>query len=282
VAGISNVEATNLVLTENASVVYGGGVAVTETATLDWIGGALTDNHCDNGGGAFVGLDATLHVAGDAETFLIDGNTGFIGGAIRASGDLTVTDTTLSNNSATSYGGAVYAFGHVDFLRSDLVNNWSATSGGGIYTLGTATFVDTNISGNQAVSHGGGAFVDGTAEFVGSTLDSNDGGSQGGAVYVYPTGAVDLVDSALTHNSATTGGAVLSKGVVAFDQVSLSDNTATDGSSVALVGESAVFTYTIAPGGNGDPTPNIYCDTSGNTYATTDPYTSCDDVLCYP
>lgn len=283
VQSFSHVEATDLIITGNATSHSGGGVAVQDSATLVLVGGEITDNHGEYAGGVYVDADATLHVEGDLTDFSIDGNSAtLIGGGVRCAGTCSFLRTTISNNTAELYGGGVDA-GHgsiVDFDDTTISGN-TAAGGGGTKTQGTATYVDSTVSGNHATGIGGGSSASGTATFVNTTITDNIA-STGGGIDVYSLGTVELVDSTLSNNSATSGGAVRASGTLSFDQVSLYGNTADEGNTVHLDGELATFTYTIAPGGNGDATPNIHCDTSGSTYSTTDPYTVCDDEICTP
>jgi hypothetical protein len=109
----------------------------------------------------------------------------YLGGAIANDfgGDITLTDATVSGNSAGGFFGG----------------------GGGIYNKGDAVITRTTISGNSAYI-GGGLFNDGIADITNSTLSGNSGGlDKGGAID--NTGTVTLVSSTLSGNSAGNEGA---------------------------------------------------------------------------
>ena len=116
-----------------------------------------------------------------------------VGGAILNTASLTLTDCTLSGNSATSSGGCIY-------------NNGA----GGNATL---TLVRCTLSGNSASSAGGGILNAGygghaTATLTNCTLDQNTANQTGGAIYNDGTSsgnaALTLTNCTLNKNSAGT------------------------------------------------------------------------------
>lgn len=82
-----------------------------------------------------------------------------------SAGTLTVTDSTISGNSAGTIGGGIYNLNVLTVTNSTVAGNTANTSGsnwegGGIYTDGTATIVNSTITGNTAF-RGGGISVEG-------------------------------------------------------------------------------------------------------------------------
>jgi len=144
------------------------------------------------------------------------------GGGIYSSGSLTLTNATLSSNSAR--GGDGQQAWDPDF-------GWYFSSagasayGGGLYVAdGTATLTNATLSSNSAsggtgnsggCAYGGGLYVaGGTVTLTNATLSSNtaaggSGGSGsfggGGGLYV-AGGTVTLTSSTLSSNSAIGGG----------------------------------------------------------------------------
>jgi hypothetical protein len=74
------------------------------------------------------------------------------GGGIYNSGTLTISNSTLSGNSAMFGGGGIYNDNTVTISNSTLAGNY----GGGIYNAGTLTVSDSTISGNFATESSGG------------------------------------------------------------------------------------------------------------------------------
>ena len=104
-------------------------------------------------------------VAGGVEVVSISGLTitggsAGDGGGISNSGTLTLTDCTLSGNSATAggAGGGISNHGGTMALTDCTLSGNSATGGdaaGGIFNFGTLTLTDCTLSGNSATGVGG-------------------------------------------------------------------------------------------------------------------------------
>ncbi len=117
------------------------------------------------------------------------------GGGIGNSGTLTLTDDTVSGNSADNGAGIANAFGGTLTLTDDTVSgNSGLVQGGGIFNhSATLTVTDSTISGNS----GGGISSNGTMTLTDSTVSGNSGGgidsltsvSVGGSIVADNTGA---------------------------------------------------------------------------------------------
>ena len=109
------------------------------------------------GGGVDIGRHATVTL----DKVTITGNVAYSGGGIGHDGEsLTVTNSTLSNNSITDSGNGCYAGAAMDtrgaavttFVNDTVTGNISSDScstGGTINTCDTATFTNVTISGNS-------------------------------------------------------------------------------------------------------------------------------------
>lgn len=164
---------------------------------------------------------------------------GVTGGAIRISnvGKLTLSDSTLSANSASSFGGAIYFAGGTtgSITNCTLQGNSTGQSGGAITvvngTLGVTnstavanvaqvnggaffsskskfTLQSTTVSGNTAGTDGGGIRIsDGTSTVLASTVSGNTAANGGG---IYVSGAItamDIRNATIANNVTTTNGA---------------------------------------------------------------------------
>ena len=121
---------------------------------------------------------------------------------------MTVTNSTVSGNSASGNGGGIYGstltvsqldpFGQLgrrrrrrdlrlrtsDRHRLDLSGNLAGGNGGGIYGSSTRTVTNSTVSGNSA-GNGGGIYDAGTVTVTNSTLSGNLGRKRGGGIYNY-------------------------------------------------------------------------------------------------
>lgn len=198
----------------------GGGVRNQGTLTLD--GCLIGENKAGSGGGVFNEIHATLTLT----DCTIDGNAAMAGsgGGLYNSNDatltargctmvdntarngaglysydasLSMTDTTVSGNTATNQGGGVrVTAGGTALLSRCRIENNAAEDGGGLMNhLAVVTIGDSQITGNTATT-GGGAYVGGGGTV---TLDNSDvtqnTASFGGGIF-NESGTVALVNGA--------------------------------------------------------------------------------------
>jgi hypothetical protein len=162
------------------------------------------------------------------------------GGGIYNTGTLTVSQCTLSDNSASvlfGVGGGIYNRGTLTVSQCSLSGNRAVDVGGvggGIYNArGTVTVSQSSLSGNSASEHGGGILnAFGTLTVSQSSLSDNSAFQGGG---IDNTGTVTVSQSSLSGNSASGGygGGILNVfGTVTVSQSSLSDNAAFEGGGI--------------------------------------------------
>ncbi len=130
------------------------------------------------------------------------------GGIGNASGTLTLTRVTVSNNTATVHGGGLYSSGgSVVVTDSSFSGNSATVDGGGISIFtGTLQIADSTISNNTAGFDGGGLSIDGanvTATRI--TVSGNTAVEDGGGINVIGDGELRVFDSSITTNSTSTG-----------------------------------------------------------------------------
>jgi hypothetical protein len=161
------------------------------------------------------------------------------GGAIYNHGNLILTNSTVSGNTASYSGGGIYNFDGSVTLTSSTVSGNSALDGGGIYNAGILTLTNSTVSGNTADSpffngfNGGGIFNRHTLIITGSTLSGNSARGSGGGIYNYidlagDRPAVTITNSTLSGNSTPyrVGGGICNLlGTVTLTNCTLSDNS---------------------------------------------------------
>ena len=169
------------------------------------------------GGGIFGGAsDLTI----TDSTFTDNHVTDSTGGAISTGGTLTIENSTITGNSATgaiSDGGGVHATGQLTIRRSTILSNTAAgQGGGGVFASGPGlkTIESSTLSGNSTSdtsAPGGGLHVsNGGATIRNSTIAGNFTSgptSDGGGVYaVGSTPEPTLTNTIVADNTATGTG----------------------------------------------------------------------------
>ena len=185
------------------------------------------------------GVSATLE-----NLTITGGNAGSkgSGGAIFNSGTLTLTNSTLSGNSAARDGGGIYNNGMATLTNSTLSGN-SASYGGGIDNSygGRTTLTNSTLSGNSAGGDGGGIFnsfggtstqINTTLTLINTTLSGNSAGGDGGGVFNSGFGRTTLTNSTLSGNSARYGGGIDNGGTATLTNSTLSGNSARYGGGI--------------------------------------------------
>ncbi|MGO9180445.1 MAG: hypothetical protein ACLQHS_14475 [Candidatus Limnocylindrales bacterium] len=226
------------VTVEVAAGTYHENVTITvpsgDTLTLEGAGASTTTANGSSKGSVFSISSGTATIDG----FTITNGSAPIGGGIYNWGTVTLTDDTLSDDSATSDGGGgggVYNGGSAT-LTDDTFSGDSATlgggEGGGVFDDlgGTATLTDDTFSDDSA-TWGGGVFNAGTATLTDDTFSGDSAPSgDGGGVYNYQgTATVTLTDDTLSGDSATSGGGVYNAGTATLFDDTLSGDLATSG-----------------------------------------------------
>lgn len=204
---------------------------VTDALTIDGdIGGDHTADVTIDGGGSvqLLNAGADLTVIG---LVLTNGHSALEGGAISTTGALTITDSSLSGNTALSDGGAASAGGNVLISNSILNNNKADNSGGAISAGGTLVISDSSLTNNTALSAGGAAYAGGDVTLTGSTVAGNSGNHGGG---INTVGSLTATDTTLSGNTATgLGGGVSAAMHVDLANTTVSGNTALIGGGVS-------------------------------------------------
>jgi hypothetical protein len=195
----------------NASAESGGGICndgSNGSAMMTIVNSTVSGNSSPFGGGVLNEADegsATLTIANSVVSHNIGTggspplNFGGAGG-IGSFGTLTITNSTISNNSVSNEGGGIESFGTLTITNSTVTGNTAGGFGtnnfpgygGGISSDGPLTISNSTISGNTAVGN----------EFKGF-------GSGGG---VGSSGTMAISNSTITGNWANIGGGIYNSG----------------------------------------------------------------------
>jgi hypothetical protein len=157
------------------------------------------------------------------------------GGGILNFGTLSVSNSTISGNSATFDGGGICTFsGAVSFSNCTLTANQCQGGGGAIEDFSpTLTATNSSFVGNTAV-YGGGIDTEhegGTLSVTGCTFVNNQGPANGGALSLITT--TTLTNCAFIGNSGAQGGAIFNvDGTLTVSNCTISGNTARYGGGI--------------------------------------------------
>ncbi len=252
--GGSEIEFDPSVFSTPQTITLGATLGLTDTAGPEVIDAPGAGLVTVSGGGDFTVLYVASGVTASISGLTITGGstTGGNGGGLANYGTATLTDCTISGNTAA----ASYTYGYYGVISS------SGGSGGGVFNSGTAnlTLTDCTISGNQA-SVGGGVSNSGTANLTACTVSGNSSPFDGGGLASYgPAGPANLIDTIVAGNTDSLGASD-----IGGSDVSGSDNLIGTGGSGGLVnGQSGNIVLTsltdlgLAPLGNyGGPTQTI-------------------------
>jgi hypothetical protein len=216
-----------------------GTLTLSKNVTIDGTGASVT---VEGGSTAF----SVSHALSNAQPFVVNsGVTAALknltisnglspsdtedGGGILNVGTLTVSNCTLSGNSAGTAGGGIFNTGTMTVSDCTLSQNQSS-NGGGIANTGTMTVTNCTLSENHAVFHtsfGGGILNSGTMTVTGSTLSGNSANFEGGGISNFAT--LTVAGSTLSGNSAGRGGGIHNDGTLTVVGSTLSGNSANFG-----------------------------------------------------
>ena len=135
---------------------------------------------------------------------------------------LTISDTTISNNTAKEFGGGLYLTNStLSMLNSVVSGNEAGTEGGGLMTDKKLTFSNVTIDTNSAQFGGGLSVHGGQASILTSTVSNNNASVDGGGMWF--VGAITTISrSTLTNNTADNEGGGIK--LVSGGTVNISDS----------------------------------------------------------
>ena len=267
----SSVTLTDVVVDNNATTDEGGGFYTSSSfSTVSLVRTDITNNVSQDSGGGFYNASDTSEV--DLQDVLIDGNHSATehGGGFRNNGIVTGSDVTISNNytqHATGdrnlVGGGIYNAGAeatVTLSNVSVSNNSANGRGGGIYnTDGVIDFTNfviannstdqTDVSEREDLGRGGGIWNSdrGTINLSAGTLSKNTSFGHGGAIYSRTDGSEvnatnvtfsgniagwDTDDGTGAYQGGRVGGAFWAESggtSFTFNHVTATENEATSG-----------------------------------------------------
>lgn len=181
-------------------------------------------------------FNASMTIATEIDGFTITGgnSTNFPddgAGIYIRSGNPTLRNIVVNNNSATGNGAGIYIRDCSPILENITVeNNYSDDTGGGIYTrTGSPSFTnllvkDNKVAGDLAFIYGGGMYNYtstpniSNAKFIGNIVESATGSVYGGGIYNYSSSpiikGIVIIGNQLIGPSTKQGAGMYSRGSV--------------------------------------------------------------------
>ncbi len=153
-----------------------------------------------------------------------------------ASGNVELSGLTLTGGSIFSNpgGGAILNYGTLSVTDSTISDNSGSGDGGGIFNTGALSVADSTISRNYG-GNGGGVENGGTLNVIDSTISDNSVGDDGhgGGIYNTTLGMLSIKHSTISGNSVgynSDGGGIYNRGTMSAADSTISDNITTSGS----------------------------------------------------
>ena len=212
------------------------------------------------------------------------------GGGIRHnSGELTISNSIITNNSTTQNGGGIcdFSLSDITLINSVVDGNSAGFHSGGIHIdlPSNLNLIDSTLSNNTAWDGGAITFrandASHTLNVDNSHIISNTADNNGGGIYV-TGGILSLNKGELSQNSADSwgGGMYLSDEVyiASIDNVAIANNTSQWGGAFFIDSDNteikitdAMFTHNMASAGGGaiyyGDTENTSVRISGSTFS---------------
>ena len=223
---------TNSSITGSYSSYNGGGVYSSANLILQW--STISGNHGDRAGG-LISADATITQS------VIDNNTSYYGGGGIRVGNVTLRDSSITNNRSESrpygFGGGISA-GNATITNSTISGNYAAAEGGGILAT-SLVLTNSTVSGNTAYYDAAGIRV-GNATISSSTITNNQATgsySTGGGVFQNNRNyQLSISNSIIAGNTAVVSGQDIVASGGAFQSMNYSVIGIADGLALAGIG----------------------------------------------
>ena len=258
----------------------GGGIMVRYGAATV-ISTTFVDNSAYYGGGGIYCWSCSLVVSNT--TFYNNQAVTGPGGGIAGGGTMTMTGSTLMDNSAIGEGGGIRLSETALIADTAILSNTCSGIGGGVWLrggyYGATVLENVTIRGNTATDDGGGLYSAADTIIKRSTIDNNHSGDSGGGVYLSTYlgyGSLHLTNVTIYSNTAdVSGGGVYinypgsgNTPTAAITHTTIASNTAVSGaggslynnqSTVSLASSIVAHGTAVSGGANcdGNPVPNI-------------------------
>jgi hypothetical protein len=151
------------------------------------------------------------------ENVIVRDNSGSAGGGILNDGTITLINCTVSHNGSRgggnfymeckTGGGLKNMAGEMTLINTTVSDNHAVAKGGGIHVAcnGLLVLENSTISNNISENNGGGVFLNGVGEFTHSTISQNEA-KTGGGIYIEGSGEAGLIRGQLSFSNTLIAG----------------------------------------------------------------------------
>lgn len=239
-----SVKINNCTISGNFTDYDGGGIRNSGILTVN--DSTISNNHAYHGGGILNAGTMTMNEC------TVSGNSAEMGGGICCSNnsDLTVNNSTVSNNSTGIFGGGgIYCYNTTLTINKSTISNNSGLFGGGLWLRDTLAMIhDSTISENDSEQDGGGILndkshdADGLLTITNSIITDNQTLNSGGGIYNTDWSFLNMHDCIISNNRAESyGGGILNKGTMTMYGCTIDNNYAVDsGGAIAIFDETGL------------------------------------------
>jgi parallel beta-helix repeat protein len=249
-SALSSASISGVTLTGGDSAGSGGAIQSYENLNLTAV--AITGNAAKSDGGGIASRFSGLAVVTITDSTLNGNFSGHEGGALIISGTATITRSTISGNQAGFQGGGIgIASARTVTIYDSTISDNTASSGGGIYSSrGTKVGIyDSVISNNYATGSGGGlADKSDTVTIARSQITKNGSGADAGGILFTSSNSLTISQSTISNNTAkgNAGGLLLQGSDVTLSDSTISGNVAGNSGGGILATGSTFSARTIA------------------------------------
>jgi hypothetical protein len=227
---LTNVEITN------GSARSGGGIYVTGCTNASTLTNVTVDGCTTYSGGGGIWTDSSMTITGSTISNNSMSHAPENGGGIYATGGstvLTITDTDVTNNQS-NYGAGIAAYvQQLDITGGSISSNTSnganpGYNGGGLNCSGTVTLDSVYIQGNVCGQKGGGVYCSsGSLAITNCTITGNKTGTHSSSMGggIYSSVAESIINSTVTSNFSRQIGGIRGGGGTVKNSI-VRDNTA--------------------------------------------------------
>jgi parallel beta helix pectate lyase-like protein/S-layer family protein/polymorphic membrane protein len=200
-----------------------------------------------SGGGIFNAGALTV-----TNSTISENSAAYGGGIFNEGGTVMMIDSTLSYNNVYMYGGGVYSQGGTVTVSNSTLSNNASVVGGGVYNAGGTMMVSNSIfsynSGDPLMSSAaGGIYNIGTLTISDSTFSNNSAQDSGGGIF-HSGGTLTITNSIFSGNSASgyhsAGGGIINDDTLIITNSTFSGNSAEVGGAIYNNGTLGMLTVT--------------------------------------